>query len=271
MARKPKGDVNVNINITNKADAGGRSRKRKRKRQSRKKLDKSAPLKQADPEFRKETPDDLDLENALHHANNCTATTRIAAEWSHLPMIRFMRREKALLHDGRYDESDMRYRHLIYFNAECHRKLGIDYGQKLALFTERRNQPRYLIIQNVVRDFDSPSQIHKLGTFMVRRSGGQYLHKVRGSETETFHAEIGSHHWHKYPMALFANVPQLQEQYTPLYQLAHDPNLLIAYLHDLRAVPEDICERLTRVGGLVEDDLHTRNPAAFTTNVEIVK
>lgn len=206
-------------------------------------------------------PRDLDTTSLVHLSNNCIANHIVSSRWSQEPMIRFCRRTKTE-QDGVLP-GVTRYCDNIRFNDWVFRRLGLKIGMKLALFVDRRKNPRYLVIQNVVREYDAPAHLHRLGTYTLKSTVGRnvdHIHLCR-PETRTELGVIGHAGYEPHPMTLFSHFPHLTDHQMRLWRLKEEPDVIVGLFRDVTKVPEVLSEKLIRENvPLLESDLRPYDP-----------
>jgi len=231
--------VNGTANFGNKVKA--------RRKKLRKKCDATQQMPKAPAEHQKEMPKDVNRNALCLHANVCIATWRNGVFVTHTPSIRFQR-------TSRYSKSRGRLlvRDTINFDYLTLKFFGLMPGMQLAFFTEKRSDPKYLFIQNVVKDVDAPAHLHKQGSFTFHYQDDGYKHVCK-PETVTLRGYVSTASHGRTPMTLFENVPSLIGKWVRLYQVAEkSPNgkydLLYAELETAEVVPDDISDKATLDG-----------------------
>jgi len=250
---KVDGDINININISNNSSSGEKGRKTRKRKTRKTKQTKKAPAKN-----RKSLPKSIDLQKLKHASSMCIATNYIHCEWSHEPMVKFRQLTKPA---GR--GKPKQYRNFIQFNDECWQKFGLNYGHKLAIFTDRLKSPRYVLFQNVVRHFECPAHIHKLGVYDVLKAGSKDPTIVRRTGKGTFLGQIGPKTYKSSPMQLFSMLPQLSNHTCKLFQAENNQNLFFLKVSDITEIPTAVTDKCLRTGSLVDDNLNVRKSGRF--------
>jgi hypothetical protein len=270
VSRKPKNQVINNINLTVNGDvAASRSAdntdspESTRRKKLRKKTNDKKNLGSAAAEDIVDKPHDLDLQKVTCYPANCIANTLVNAEWSQMPIVRFSRKTKDVYFSGNDYFSGKAYLDCLRFNDWTFRRLGLKLGMKLALFTDRVKVPRYLIVQNVVRCYEAPAHLHRLGTFTLRRGGGgmNFGDHVCKPRTRTRLGVIGHTKFEKYPLSLFEHLPYISDHQMRLYRMSGAPDVIIGFFSELKEVPNDIADKLLLPKtGLLESDHRPYNP-----------
>lgn len=256
----PKNRVtNIIVNVGDNAKViTDRERTRKKlKKNDKKHLGRSS----AEDEIDK--PEDCDLGGLTHYSANCIANHLVSAAWSQEPMLRFSRKKKRVYCQGKDCYSGWVYRDCIRFNDWAFRRLGLKYGMKLGLFTEKPDRPKYFIIQNVVRNYDAPAHLHRLGTFTLRKGvgAGEDHDHVCKPGTKTKLGVIGHRQYERYQLSLFESFPLLNDHQLRLWRMRGATDVIIGRFSDITPVPATTGEKLLRVGvPLLESMLRPHTP-----------
>jgi hypothetical protein len=243
VIKKNFGVVNVGKVEAKKTRKSDKQRAEERRKQATAKLDERKHLGPTAPEDTVPKPPDLNLQNLTHLSHNCIANHLVSAAWSQVPMLRFDRR-------ARKDADGRTFRDTIRFNDWALRRLGLAIKMNVAIFVDRVVEPKYLIIQNVVRKWEAPAHLHRLGTFKIRSERGSSVDHNHLCKPETF-TELGviGHKTYKpHPLALFEHLPNMEQHQLRLYRVAGQPDLIIGFMTDLEPVPERLADKLTRIG-----------------------
>lgn len=206
-------------------------------------LDDKKPLPSAAEADTISRPHDLDLSSLDCLSNNCVANHVISAAWSQLPMIRFSRKVKVGTTYKNRRLLRTLYKDEIFFNDQMYKRLLLENGMKLAFFVDNVEAPKYLVIQNVVREYEAPAHIHKLGCFILRATGGGTEHVCKPS-TVANHGFVGRSSYRTAPVAMLDHFPQLHNCQMRMWHMEGEPNILIGFFKDAELVPTELKDKL---------------------------